>query len=299
MIVAALVVLSCDIIVSVLSGYLIRNVPDVGLNQTNTVQALLYREADVLILGSSRANHSYDSKLFERETHLSCYNAGRDGMNILYDAMILYSYIERKQPQVIIIDIASSMLDASWNDSYKDMKCYFGLTKSLDSIMNVNFSPLDKIKMKSGLYRYNKSWEWLLKSYFTERRDTSDGYRPLKIAAGNEMSYSLKNDMFSPDSGNLLVLERMLHTCSERNIKVIITYTPSLFVCRKGGVEDWLSQFCKSKSLLFYDFGRSRKYYMNPGLFYDYTHLNAEGALLLTEELVSLLSADGVIPCQE
>ena len=57
-----LVVLS-DICVGGITRKVILNVPDVGVNQTNSVQALFHRKADVLVLGPSTANHHYDTPM--------------------------------------------------------------------------------------------------------------------------------------------------------------------------------------------------------------------------------------------
>lgn len=73
-----LVVLS-DISVGGITRKVILNVPDVGVNQTNSVQALFHRKADVLVLGPSTANHHYDTRLLRDSLRMSVYNAGFDG----------------------------------------------------------------------------------------------------------------------------------------------------------------------------------------------------------------------------
>ena len=115
------IVVGADLLVGAVTGKLIKEVPDVGVNQTNTAQALFSRTADILILGSSRANHSFDCKVLEDSLGMSCYNAGRDGQNMAYDAMVFFSYMERHKPKMVILDIASAMLDASWFDNLKEM----------------------------------------------------------------------------------------------------------------------------------------------------------------------------------
>ena len=44
------IIVGCDWLVGAVTGKMIRNVRDVGVNQTNTAQALFSRKADVLIL---------------------------------------------------------------------------------------------------------------------------------------------------------------------------------------------------------------------------------------------------------
>ena len=82
------IVFGVDMIVGIFSKDLILNAPDVGINQTNSVQALFYRKSDILILGPSTANHHYNTKILEDSLRLSAYNSGYDGKNILYSAMV-------------------------------------------------------------------------------------------------------------------------------------------------------------------------------------------------------------------
>src|SRR5207249_457135 len=39
---------------------------------------------DILIYGSSRATHHYDPQIFKDTFGLSCFNCGKDGMDVLY-----------------------------------------------------------------------------------------------------------------------------------------------------------------------------------------------------------------------
>ena len=58
-------------------------------------------KSDVVILGSSRAIHHYDPKIFSDTLGMSCYNCGEDGMGIFLMPRIMYLTIE--QIQVLIL----------------------------------------------------------------------------------------------------------------------------------------------------------------------------------------------------
>lgn len=175
------IVFCSDRIIGTISRNAIRNVKDVGLNQTNTVQALFSRKADILILGSSRANHSFDCKIMHNELGLSCYNAGRDGMNIMYDGMILFSYLERYIPKLVVLDLNASMLDDSWNETWQEMLCFYGMSEAVDEVINSQAKPIEMLKLQSNIYRYNKTWEWLLKARLSQDQSFLDGYRPMPV----------------------------------------------------------------------------------------------------------------------
>lgn len=284
------IVVGADLLVGAVTGKLIKEVPDVGVNQTNTAQALFSRTADILILGSSRANHSFDCKVLEDSLGMSCYNAGRDGQNMAYDAMVFFSYMERHKPKMVILDIASAMLDASWFDNLKEMNCYYGLSKPLDRIVDENSNWTDKIKLISNLYRYNNTWQWLLNAHISENQSKRDGYRPMPVNARTTFKASIRdNEDVKIDKRCLYYLETIRKTCKENNIQLILSYSPSLVVVKNGGLEDWIDTYAKKNSLAYYDFGRDAVFYEHPELFYDMTHLNAIGAQVFTKKFVQNL----------
>lgn len=281
------IVVGADLLVGAVTGKLIREVPDVGVNQTNTAQALFSRTAEILILGSSRANHSFDCRILEDSLGMSCYNAGRDGQNMAYDAMVFFSYLERHLPKLVILDITGAMMDDSWFDNLKEMNCYFGLSKPLDRIINENSNWTDKIKLKSNLYRYNNTWQWLLNAHIAGNQSERNGFRPMPVNARTSFKASFREkENIKIDKRCFYYLEAIRKTCKENNIQLILTYSPSLIIVKKNGLEDWINVYANNNQLAFYDFGRDSVFYEDPELFYDMTHLNAIGATLFTKKFV-------------
>ena len=78
-----------------------------GLLQRTTF-ALEETEADILIFGSSRANHHYDTKIIEDASGLSAYNTGRDGNYIFFQNALLKSILKRYNPKQIILDFSGT-----------------------------------------------------------------------------------------------------------------------------------------------------------------------------------------------
>lgn len=286
------IIIGCDWLVGAVTGQMIRNVRDVGVNQTNTAQALFSRKADVLILGSSRANHSFDCKVLEDSLDMSCYNAGRDGQNMIYDAMVFFSYIERHVPKIVILDIASSMMDDSWFGSLKDMNCYYGLAKPLDRIIDENSTWMERLKLKSNLYKYNNTWQWLLNAKMAASKDELDGYRPMPVSSRSPFQVRFVHEGKPKiDKRCLCYLEKIRKACQKHHISLILTYSPTLVVCKSGGEEEWLKEYSKQTGLTFYAFGKDKTFYEHPEYFYDPTHLNAKGATVFTKEFVKRLKA--------
>ena len=63
---------------------------------------------DVLIMGSSRAHHHYDTPYLSDSLGVDVYNAGYDGNGVILAYGILELVLERYQPKLIILDIEPS-----------------------------------------------------------------------------------------------------------------------------------------------------------------------------------------------
>lgn len=277
------IILGADLLIGAVSKDAIRNVKDIGVNQTNSAQALFSRNADVLILGSSRANHSFDCNIIEKELGLSCYNAGRDGMNIMYDGMVFFSYIERHDPKVVILDLTESMLDSSWNETWRDMICFYGMSDALDHIIDSLATPIEKLQLQSNIYRYNKTWEWLLKACTGEDQSTLDGYRPMPVHRDHPKGSKVVKQSFIADCGNVRMLDRIVNTCRDRNICLIITHSPSLKI-ERGEFPQFLSDYGEKQQVPVFNWNGDLRYMSKLDWFYDMTHLNEKGATVFTSD---------------
>jgi hypothetical protein len=286
LIVAILIV--SDAIVGAISRKLIVNAPDVGLNQTNTLQALFHQKADILILGSSRANHSFDSRIITKETGLSCFNAGRDGMEILYDLTVLRCYMKRYVPKIVVLDVNESMIDGSWAGTIKEINSCFGLSPIIDSTLEAHDSWQDRMKLHSNIYRYNKSWEWLLKAYMSTPKECLYGYFPMKEKNNATFHFIRDNKKLVPGKEDLVYLNQLISLCKENGVKIIITYVPTL-ILNAEGAPSFLRKYCAQQHIRLMDYSENKKYYLHPEYFYDMTHLNEKGAEVFSNDFASNL----------
>ena len=210
------IIVGCDLLIGVVSRKLVMAAPDAGLNQTNTAQALFNKKADVLVLGSSRANHHYVSSMFKDSLGLTCYNAGRDGHDILYATMVLRSFLERCTPKLVITDLNSSMMDGSWIKSNKDMSCFYGASKAVTEILDKDvLKGFDHLKMMSNLYRYNNTLEWIATAYLSNWGE-GDGYFPMPVTNNGMTKVVGKDHIFKPHPKCLAYLDDIVKTCQEK-----------------------------------------------------------------------------------
>ena len=293
MVIILTIVVGADLLIGAVTKNAIRNVKDIGVNQTNSAQALFHRKADVLILGSSRANHSFDCKILEKELGMSCYNAGRDGMNIMYDGMVFFSYLERYTPKLVVMDLNEPMLDKSWNETWRDMLCFYGMSDALDEIVDSLTTPIEKLQLLSNIYRYNKTWEWLLKAQTAEDQAQLDGYRPMPVHQDHPKGAQVVKETFTADPGNVEMLDRIVKVCHDKGIKLVLTHTPSLKI-ERGNFPLFLAAYGKEHRIPVYNWNGDIAYTKHPEYFYDMTHLNEEGAKVLTKKFVEQIKKTSI-----
>lgn len=279
------IVAGCDWLIGAVTKDAILNVKDVGVNQTNTVQAFFKRKADVLILGPSTANHHYDCRIIEDSLGLTCYNAGRDGQNIIYDAMVLEGFLTRCTPKMVVVDVGPVVLSDEWMPSLAEFNCYKGILAPVDTIIDDILTPIEKVKLHSNVVKYNKTWEWLLNARLSKESSDMNGYRPLYVNHIAKFQSKISNNHFTPYSVCMKYFDSIANTCRTHHIEFIIARSPSMSI-DKGDFADSLEMYCKKHLLLFLDWNGDTTYTNHSELFYDVGHLNAKGAEAFTKEFV-------------
>ena len=282
------IVIGCDLLIGAVTKDAILNVRDVGVNQTNTVQAFFKRTADVLILGPSTANHHYDCKIIEDSLGMTCFNAGRDGQNIIYDAMVLEGFLTRCTPKLVVVDVTHSTLSDTWMSSLNDFNCYYGFLQPIDDIIDSIGGTLDRFKRMSNIYRYNKTWEWLLNARFAKTAEDLNGYRPLEVKEIKGLKATNESSQFVMEEECRHYLDRIIDICKEKNVKILFTISPTLIIDEGNFAKD-VNDVLQKKGLWLMNWNGDTTYTNHPELFYDKTHLNAKGAEAFTREFVGIV----------
>ena len=289
------IVVGCDWLIGAVTKDAILNVKDVGVNQTNTVQAFFKRKADVLILGPSTANHHYDCRIIEDSLGLTCYNAGRDGQNIIYDAMVLEGFLTRCTPKMVVVDVTHSTLSDTWMSSLNDFNCYYGFLKPIDDIIDSIGSPVNRMKRLSNIYRYNKTWEWLLNAKIAKEVKDLDGYRPMPVNKSDANFHAtVGRSMFKMDKRCRSYLDKIIRICSSNHIQLVFVNSPSLSI-DKGNFDVDMRTFFSQNALTYLSWNGDTTYTNHPDLFYDMTHLNEKGAMAFTKDFVGKLKEKGFL----
>lgn len=259
--------------------------------------------ADVLIMGSSRAVVSYDPSVISKKSNLKSYNLGFNagGENLQLEKLKIYLKFNQN-PKIIIQNIDQA---------------HFGFNKNLPE--ETQFIPfIENNEMKDFLIKYNSKYEYLdyvpLLKYNNYQSVFFEGFlsnfKSIKAKNPNFNGFIPVSKQFKLDEHNLRNLEKVKieqHDISGKVDKMLNFYSENLnseclvfFVWAPEKVERLNQKFLSSKeyvkTILKKKIKNNPNYFFidlmdnpisyNQNYYYDTFHLNSNGAKIFSIELM-------------
>ncbi len=251
-----------------------------------TTYSLEKTTADLLIFGSSTANHDYSPEIFTTHLKMSSYNVGRDGTSIFYHYAILKGILKRYLPKTIILSFDLDELKKT-AESYDRLSCllpYYRTHPEIDSIIMLK-SPHEKLKLLSKIYPYNSYLFSILagKAKFNKKRHVDDnGYVPLmNVYKKNRQKNHFENDEL--DSNKISIYQSFIKDCIKAKIKLYVICSPSYSESNNlsfSVIEG--KEVARKYHIPFLDYSSDSTFINNSSLFSDVNHLNDKGAIILS-----------------
>jgi hypothetical protein len=258
---------------------------------TRTIENPTNQKADVLIFGSSKAKRNYNPQIISDSLNLTCYNAGYDGMGILY-SNALFDIIEEKYcPEIIILDIISDELDYS-PASYDQLSVLSPYVDKYPILWKTLLlrSPFEKIKHISGIYPYNSMLHKIIEGNMNKYGGEKDinGFTP-KYGIWNDTLRTVSFGEVKLDSNKINALNAFLKKCIDRKLKVYVVFSPEyrMFLEDSKSIV-YIKKKCKELNVKFVTYENNEKFFNN-ALFFDQRHLNNFGAELFSKDVSSIL----------
>lgn len=247
---------------------------------------MLNKDADVVIIGGSKANHSYITERFASD-RITAFNGGIDGTDCYVALATLKALSSRKKPSLAILDIADRQVEISPSKTIDIISFLYGdyRIKGLTPLFDEQLSSAEKLKLRSNLYRYNKIPETMV-AMLRDKNKTAGGYVPLpgQYVGGDFVEL---HD-FAPNEEEVHYLSEIVSFCSDNDIKLVFSISPSCI--NNLAFNKWLKEFCENKNVSLIN--SNNLYWNHLELFHDDMHLNKEGSELFTEFLLGKLSED-------
>jgi hypothetical protein len=259
-----------------------------------TYYSLNKTRADILIFGSSRANHHYYPTIFEDKLGMSCYNVGREGIDMFYYYALLGQILERYTPKIIILDIKPDEFAKS-QSSYDRLSCLLPYYDEFTEIRPILYlrSKYENYKLLSKVYPYNSQIVTIIGGIFaynSEKKEDLNGYiyfnkvwhKPIEEDSLNESII----DTLKVNYYNLFIQD-----CKRHHIKLYIVCSPSYihFVYKKASLI-LAEEIAERNNIPFIGFSNNEFFLTNPELFTNPNHLNTDGAKVFTTQISDSIS---------
>lgn len=262
--------------------------------QTNSKGGSTYRmeyiansmKDSIVIMGSSRAIHHYDSRIFIDSIGLPTFNCGLNGNGIIFNYGQYLLLKERYNPKIIIYDLYAPLDLGTYypNERYLDgLRKYYD-RRGIDSIF-YSVDPNEKYKMLSQMRRYNGHFTSVLLDYIKGTTNDIFGYRPLSGEIDYDYQTPEENSKIIYDKLKLKYFEKLISETQKNNTKLVFCISP---VYKGGSISNYepIINLAKNNGIPIFIHYNDTSLINNKHLFKDSQHLNSRGADVYTNEII-------------
>lgn len=250
-----------------------------------TEYAMYRAEADVIIIGSSRACHHYVPEILADSLKLSVHNCGIDGAFFLYQCCLIDGILNRTKPKMIIWDLDPTCLAGGVSATHRlsDLNPFYDENSFCRDILNRS-TPAERYKMLSQSYRYNSRFLAYLYKSIVPYAHPADGYLPI---ANEGYSYPslIKRDKAEGFSEELVnYLNVIIDKCKMEGVNLLFSFSPQLTEDDYTETEScrYLCRIAEQENIPLIDFYHHSLFMTDSTLFKDNAHLNDRGARRFT-----------------
>lgn len=271
-----------------------RNPENMWLKTAHTIEKV---NADIVIIGSSKASHHYVPQMISDSLDMTAYNCGQDGCFFLYQNCIINMLLDRYKPKMIIWDIQpGSFLGNGAANEYQNFRYlspYYPDNEWVESYINSE-SPKMHYRMMSKMFAYNSKVLNYLFPLVARGSETTNGYIPLP-----SKGYALPSMLIHTESKlecdineeYLILLDRTLKRCKEKGVQFHMFISPEFSQKPKSTmtVEKEIARVTEENEMGLMNAHSERLFMHDASLFKDVGHLNDKGARLYTKMIIKRL----------
>lgn len=254
------------------------------------VNKAMASKAKVLVLGSSRAKHHYQTEVLAEFFQRDIYNMGVNGQGIEFSNAMLKTYLDQHDLDRLILDISPNVFIPAVNESK-----LMSLLPLIDIYphfkgMFPDSDPAVEIADYINLANYNSTLYDIVRDRVPGSVKDINGYEALNgfiVQTCDSIPYPPNpGDSINPRKWKFL--QDLVSLCQERGVTLDIVISP--IYCRTADVELLANAIGNLEGdFQFYNYAYSTPLSGNRKLFKDFYHLNGEGAQTYTKLFVKNL----------
>lgn len=292
----------CFLVIDFAIGLLLDNVrhnlPIDGERTAKAEYVINKVDADIVIIGSSRAQAHYDTYVFRDSIpNLTVFNCGGDGQKFWYCDIVTNCILDRYNPKLIIWDFLLDDLKP-YNENLSLLYPYYKENDYIRSRL-LEREPQLKYQLWLNTYRYNGSGSRIITASrlpkdFGKDRLGYSGHKPLTTIS--MVFDDLHFETTSPCPYKVESLERTIKKAKDKGIPVVLTISPVVNrIVGNSTTIETLKRICKKYDIIFIDDSQKEGFVGESNKGYDSSHLNSDAAAEFTRTLISQLRIEGVI----
>ncbi|MCX6158530.1 MAG: hypothetical protein NTY74_11190 [Ignavibacteriae bacterium] len=252
-----------------------------------TTYSMEKTNAEILIFGSSRANHHYISGLLEDSLKMTAYNTGREMSGIFYQTAILKSVLKRYTPKLIVLDFAGEEGKAEQYDYLSSLLPYYKTHEEIRNIIELK-SQFERIKLVSEIYPFNSEIRTIIygnlenKEPINAEDKNNKGYIALYGEVKAKIADVDNSTSLKVDTNKFNSFREFIQLAKSSGAIVIVSYSPIFQKYNRLQDLEICKGICSSENITFWDFSKDTTFINKIDLFYDIGHLNHNGAILFS-----------------
>ncbi|QYA26017.1 hypothetical protein G3I01_10985 [Gramella sp. MT6] len=252
-----------------------------GFSNTRFKEVKNTSEVDIVFLGSSRSYRHYDPRIFG-EYGYNSFNLGSSAQTFLQTEILVNRYIERLNPDYVVLDIYPGMFSSD------------GVESSFDLISN-DYNDLETFKLALQLRNIKVMNTWIFavyKEYIcnslddienkAQKEDTyvNGGFVQRKIRTNQNYS-DINHQKWKYNELQWEAFVRTIQKIKQTDAQLIIVHSPRNSHFRYSKPERLLT-YLDSLNLSFYNY-KNMGFLSDSLHFYDPSHLNQNGVNLYND----------------
>ena len=263
--------------------------------------------ADLVVLGSSRAWVQISPRILDSMLHINSYNIGMDGASFKMQYARLKMYLQHnKKPKYILQEVGytSTLIKNDLLPAVQQFLPYLG-DSSVWNLVTTSSNPLSIQDRYFPLYKYNNEMPLIkegILSYLGRGAKSTKykGYQGQDKMWDSSFHDFLMNNpqgaVFPIDSEAVSLVNDFLNFCKTNDIKVIMFYPPTfyqglVYIKNKKEILDVFNNFSAEYNVPFYNYMYDSLTYRREN-FYNSQHLNRRAAEIFTTELAATIQKD-------
>lgn len=254
------------------------------------VNAAMASDAEVLILGSSRAKHHYNPAQLEEYFNKPVFNMGVNGQGIEFSRAMLQTYLESNELSRVIVDISPNVfLSPTDNSKLMSLIPLIDIYPHFKGMFDKGDIAIELVDWIS-LANYNSTLYDIVRDRLSKSaKSTYKGYEGLEgnmPASCDSADVPLDIHPFV-DERKVQALKDIVALCNEASVELDVAVSP--IFCATEDIEILISLIQEIEgSFHLHNFARAKGISGAQYQFKDYYHLNAKGS----EEYTKLFIKD-------